>query len=85
MTDENENDRAEIRARINVLAIIRALENHILNGTEMSATQIKAALVLLKKAVPDVTAAAEGKNREISKEEMLKILKTHEEALTELE
>lgn len=85
MTEESGNESEAIRERINVLAIIRALEDHILNGTEMSATQIKAALVLLKKAVPDVTAAAEAKNREIGKEEMLKILKTHEEALKELE
>lgn len=84
MTEENGNEREAIRERINVLAIIGTLEDHILNGTEMSATQIKAALVLLKKAVPDVTAA-EGKNREISKEDMLKILKTHEEALKELQ
>jgi hypothetical protein len=85
MTQNNKSESDAIRERINVLAIIRALEDHILNGTEMGATQIKAALVLLKKAVPDVTAAAEAKNREISKEEMLKILKKHEDALQELE
>jgi len=45
MTEKNKSESEAIRERINVLAIIRALEDHILNGTEMGATQIKAALV----------------------------------------
>lgn len=46
------------RARtINVAALIEALEKHILGETEMTATQVNAALALLKKTLPDVTPA----------------------------
>ncbi len=83
MTDRNGD--GDFCARINLDAIIAALEDHILHGTEMSATQLRAALALLKKCVPDVAAAAEAQKRKIGKEEMLEHLKTHEEALRELE
>ncbi|TVQ82085.1 MAG: hypothetical protein EA357_10545 [Micavibrio sp.] len=86
MTDPpDQHDGGDFCARINLDAIIAALEDHILHGTEMSATQLRAALALLKKCVPDVAAAAEAQKRKIGKEEMLEHLKTHEEALRELE
>ena len=76
---------SDVRENIKVLAIIEALENHIIHGTEMSSTQVSAALALLKKTVPDISTAKDSKTKDISKEEMLKILKKHEDALKELE
>lgn len=45
-----------IRERIRSGMLIEALENHVLNGKEMQATQISAALGLLKKCVPDMAS-----------------------------
>lgn len=45
-----------IRERIKADRIIDKLENHILNGEEMSSSQVSAALGLLKKRVPDLQA-----------------------------
>lgn len=45
-----------IRSRIQADRIINKLENHILNAEEMSASQVSAALGLLKKRVPDLSA-----------------------------
>jgi hypothetical protein len=45
-----------IRERIQADRIISKLENHILDGEEMSASQVSAALGLLKKRVPDLSA-----------------------------
>ena len=45
-----------IRERIKSDRLIDALENHVLNGKEMQATQISAALGLLKKCVPDMAS-----------------------------
>ena len=76
---------SDVRENIKVLAIIEALENHIIYGTEMNSTQVSAALALLKKTVHDISTAKDSKTKDISKEEMLKILKKHEDALKELE
>ncbi len=46
----------EIRQKIKATLIINKLENHALGQEEMSATQITAALGLLKKCVPDLAA-----------------------------
>ncbi len=78
-------DREEIRDYINVTAIIDVLENHIINGTEMTATQVNAALALLKKTLPDLSVSKEASKTKEGKEEILRLLKTHEEALKELE
>lgn len=45
-----------IRAKIDSEKIIKKLSNHILNGDEMSNTQVSAALGLLKKTTPDLSA-----------------------------
>lgn len=45
-----------VRARIRVGMLIRRLSNHVLGRLEMSPTQIKAAEILLRKAVPDMRA-----------------------------
>ena len=46
----------EIRQKIKATLIINKLENHALGKEEMSATQITAALGLLKKCDPDLAA-----------------------------
>ncbi len=46
-----------LREKINVLALIDALEQHVLGEKEMTATQVNAALALLKKTLPDMTEA----------------------------
>ncbi|HEX5539883.1 MAG TPA: hypothetical protein VFX01_08870 [Methylophilaceae bacterium] len=46
----------EIREKIKATLIINKLENHILEGVEMSSSQVTAALGLLKKSVPDLSA-----------------------------
>ncbi len=42
--------------RIRVTKLVQALEQHALGRREMSATRIKAAEVVLRKALPDLTA-----------------------------
>jgi hypothetical protein len=46
--------KKNFRDRINVLALIEALEQHVLGEKEMTATQVSAALALLKKTLPDM-------------------------------
>lgn len=45
-----------IRAKIESEKLINKLSNHVLNNDEMSNTQITAALGLLRKSVPDLSA-----------------------------
>lgn len=47
---------AAFRAKIKAAELRNALENHALKGIEMSATQIKAAEILLRKCAPDLSA-----------------------------
>ena len=44
----------EIREKIAAIRIVNRLEDHIFDVKEMSASQVTAALGLLKKAVPDL-------------------------------
>lgn len=46
----------EIREKIKSTLLINKLENHVLNNEEMTSSQVSAALGLLKKAVPDLSA-----------------------------
>jgi len=46
----------EVREKIKSTLIVNKLENHILEGAEMSASQVSAALGLLRKSVPDLSA-----------------------------
>ena len=48
----------DVRAAINVLALIEALEQHVLGEKKMTATQVSAALALLKKTLPDIASTA---------------------------
>lgn len=50
--------RKNLRDAINVLALIEALEQHVLGEKKMTATQVSAALALLKKTLPDIAAAS---------------------------
>jgi hypothetical protein len=54
--DLNPARQEEIRAKIKSTLIVNKLENHILNGDEMSSSQVSAALGLLKKTTPDLSA-----------------------------
>lgn len=47
-----------LRDKINVHALIEALEQHVLGKKEMTSTQVSAALALLKKTLPDISEAA---------------------------
>jgi len=49
-----------------VLAILEALEQHVLGDKEMSSTQVSAALALLKKTLPDIAEprTAAGKKKD---------------------
>lgn len=46
----------KVRERIRVGVLMRRLQNHALGKVEMTATQLKAAEILLRKAVPDMRA-----------------------------
>ena len=46
----------EVREKIKATLIVNKLENHVLNGTEMTKSQVSAALGLLKKCIPDLAA-----------------------------
>ena len=49
-----------IRERIRSGMIIEKLESHVLAGEEMSSSQVTAALGLLKKRIPDLSAVEMG-------------------------
>jgi hypothetical protein len=55
---EPKNGRAwtpeKVRQRIRVALLLKRLEDHVLDGSEMSKTQVAAATVLLKKTLPDL-------------------------------
>lgn len=46
----------EVREKIKATLIINKLEKHILDDAEMSSSQVTAALGLLRKSVPDLSA-----------------------------
>lgn len=46
----------DVRTKIRASLLVNKLEDHVLKGTEMSATQVSAAMGLLKKVVPDLAA-----------------------------
>lgn len=71
--------RKNLRDAINVCALIEALEQHVLGEKKMTATQVSAALALLKKTLPDI-AAAQGKAGTENA-----ATATHEDALRALE
>lgn len=84
MTDEKKKKAAQkisaMREKIDVLALIDALELHVFGDNKMTATQVNAALALLRKTLPDLLSVPVQKP--VKKETPLK---AHEEALKELE
>ena len=46
----------KVRQRIRTSLIVNRLTDHVLSGTEMARTQITAALGLLRKTLPDLSA-----------------------------
>lgn len=52
----NPRHQEMVREKIQASQLINVLEDHALNGTELSATRIKAIEILLKKSVPDLSA-----------------------------
>jgi hypothetical protein len=46
----------DLAKRIRAVSLIRALERHVLKGAEMKPSQVTAALALLKKVLPDLSA-----------------------------
>jgi hypothetical protein len=50
----------EVRQKIRATLLVKSLEDHVLEGKELSASQVTAALGLLKKAVPDLAAVTVG-------------------------
>jgi hypothetical protein len=69
----------DMRDKINVLALIEALEQHVLGEKKMTSTQVSAALALLKKTLPDLSEPA---RRPLPETESPQ---AHEDALQELE
>ncbi len=48
----------EMRRRIRTTLLLKKLEDHALGESEMSATQIRAAEAVLRKAMPDLSTVA---------------------------
>jgi len=46
----------EVREKIRASQLVNRLEDHVLGQVEMTSTQVSAALGLLKKCVPDLSA-----------------------------
>lgn len=71
----NRMHQEAIREKIRASQLVNRLENHILDDIDMTATQVTAALGLLRKCVPDLKAEeidvthdiGEGLKREIHK------------------
>lgn len=71
-----------LREQIAALAIIRALEEHILGQNKMSASQVTAALALLRKRLPDLLKKTLNPPRSPKKKPDTA---AHEDALKDLE
>lgn len=48
--------QADVRSKIQASQLINRLTDHVLGGLEMSPTQVRAAEVLLRKSIPDLSA-----------------------------
>ena len=54
----NARSQDKIRASIRVFEIVKALQDHILDGLKMTNTQVRAAEILMRKVSPDLLATA---------------------------
>lgn len=68
-----------LRLQIAALEMIRALESHVLGTKKMSATQVSAALALLKKRLPDLATRTLGQRKKTAAAD-----DAHEDALKDL-
>lgn len=59
-----------MRQRIQTSHIARRLQNHVLGLLELNATQIRAAEILLRKTIPDLSAVAHSGTVELRPEEL---------------
>lgn len=76
MTKKKPGKKA-LRLEIAALDLIRALEAHVHGDRTLSALQVRAALALLKKRLPDLTSApapTKGKKKPARHEDRLKDL-----------
>jgi hypothetical protein len=64
----------ETRAKIQTSQLINRLTNHVLGKCDMAATQVTAALGLLRKSLPDLTATQHSGNLNVSHEDALEQL-----------
>jgi hypothetical protein len=78
-TSARKSGSENMRDKINVRALIEALEQHVLGEKEMTATQVNAALALLKKTLPDLSEPVRKLMQEAAPP------RAHEDALKELE
>lgn len=53
-----------VREKIRASQLVNRLEDHVLGELDLSATQVTAALGLLKKCVPDISAVNLGQDEE---------------------
>ena len=54
----NPRHQEMVREKIRASQLVNALEGHVLEGAEMSRSQVAAALGLLKKCVPDLSSTS---------------------------
>lgn len=52
----NARHQESVRQKIRASQLVNVLEDHVLEGKELSKSQVSAALGLLKKCVPDLTS-----------------------------
>lgn len=50
----------DILEYVDVVSILNALQDHVINGKEMTSTQVNAALALLKRALPEEATKQKG-------------------------
>ena len=62
--DINARTQDRIRSKIKVFEIVKALQDHILDGLKMTNTQVRAAEILMRKVAPDLLATAISDSRE---------------------
>ena len=54
--DINQRTQTKLRSGIKAAQLIKKLESHVLRSAKMTATQVRAAEILLRKVTPDLTA-----------------------------
>lgn len=52
----NKLHQADVRSKIQASQLVNRLTNHALGEVELSATQVRAIEILLKKTIPDLSA-----------------------------